>query len=201
MNYDMMRRRGSRKRKMMMKIAVDVDGVLADIISVWLTYYNERHDSSLSKEQIQRWDFWKSIGYSAERFYSELATCWKEWHKVPVMEDGIANSIATLRSLGKVDIVSAQMAKDYVKMWLDHNKIIYDDYVSVTRGVDKADLAYDAFIDDSPINAERISSMGKLVLLYDQPWNRYLEDGRYIVRVKSMDEVRKVLIDRFVSKL
>ncbi|MEM0441530.1 MAG: hypothetical protein QW450_00020 [Candidatus Nitrosocaldus sp.] len=201
MNYDMMMRRGSRKRKMMMKIAVDVDGVLADIISVWLTYYNERHDSSLSKEQIQRWDFWKSIGYSAERFYSELATCWKEWHKVPVMEDGIANSIATLRSLGKVDIVSAQMAKDYVKMWLDHNKIIYDDYVSVTRGVDKADLAYDAFIDDSPINAERISSMGKLVLLYDQPWNRYLEDGRYIVRVKSMDEVRKVLIDRFVSKL
>ncbi|MEM0479928.1 MAG: hypothetical protein QXE95_05620 [Candidatus Nitrosocaldus sp.] len=197
----MMMRRGSRKRKMMMKIAVDVDGVLADIISVWLTYYNERHDSSLSKEQIQRWDFWKSIGYSAERFYSELATCWKEWHKVPVMEDGIANSIATLRSLGKVDIVSAQMAKDYVKMWLDHNKIIYDDYVSVTRGVDKADLAYDAFIDDSPINAERISSMGKLVLLYDQPWNRYLEDGRYIVRVKSMDEVRKVLIDRFVSKL
>lgn len=196
----MMMRRGSRKRKMM-KIAVDVDGVLADIISVWLTYYNERHDSSLSKEQIQRWDFWKSIGYSAERFYSELATCWKEWHKVPVMEDGIANSIATLRSLGKVDIVSAQMAKDYVKMWLDHNKIIYDDYVSVTRGVDKADLAYDAFIDDSPINAERISSMGKLVLLYDQPWNRYLEDGRYIVRVKSMDEVRKVLIDRFVSKL
>ncbi|MEM3915403.1 MAG: hypothetical protein QW572_00065 [Candidatus Nitrosocaldus sp.] len=184
---------------MMMRIAVDVDGVLADIISVWLTYYNERHKLPLSKEQIQRWDFWKSIGYTAERFYEELAICWKEWLRVPAIEDGIANSIAMLRSLGKVDIVSAQIAKDYVRRWLEHNNIIYDDYVSVARGVDKADLAYDAFIDDSPSNAERISSMGKLVLLYDQPWNRHLSDGRYIIRVKSIDGAKKVLMDRLMS--
>lgn len=182
-----------------MRIAVDVDGVLADIISVWLAYYNRKHNSSLSREQIQRWDFWKSIGYSAERFYAELATCWKEWLKVPAIESDIANSIAMLRSLGKIDIVSAQMAKDYVKRWLEHNNIVYDEYVSVARGVDKADLAYDAFIDDSPINAERMSSMGKLVLLYDQPWNRHLSNGRYIVRVKNMDGVKRVLMDRLMS--
>ncbi|MFN4336823.1 MAG: 5' nucleotidase, NT5C type [Candidatus Nitrosocaldus sp.] len=183
----------------MMRIAVDVDGVLADIISVWLNYYNERNRSSLSKEQIQRWDFWKSIGYSAERFYAELATCWKEWLRVPVIENDIANSIAVLRRLGRVDIVSAQMAKDYVKRWLEYNKIVYDDYVSVARGADKADLEYDAFIDDSPLNAERISSMGKFVLLYDQPWNRHLSDGRYMVRVKSIDDARKTLIDRLMG--
>lgn len=184
-----------------MRIAVDVDGVLADIMSVWLDYYNRRHGSSLSKEQIERWDFWKSIGYTAERFYEELAICWREWHRVPVMENGIAESMALLRKLGKVDIVSAQMAREHVRRWLEHNRILYDDYVSVARGVDKADLEYDVFIDDSPANAESIASMGRLVLLYDQPWNRSIrDDGRYIVRVKSMEGVRIVLMDRLMKQ-
>ncbi|MCS6768438.1 MAG: hypothetical protein RMJ59_05005 [Candidatus Nitrosocaldus sp.] len=185
---------------MRLRIAVDVDGVLADIISVWLAHYNRRNNSSLTKEQIERWDFWKSIGYSADEFYAELAVCWNEWLNVPVMERGMAGSIAMLRRLGRVDIVSAQIASDQVKRWLEYNNIPYDDYVSVARGADKADLEYDAFIDDSPTNAKRISAMGKLVLLYDQPWNRYIkDDGRYIVRVKSMDEAKRVLIDRLMG--
>ena len=35
----------------------------------------------------------------------------------------------------------------------------------------KADLDYDVFIDDSPLNAVKFLENNKKVILYSQPWN------------------------------
>ncbi len=176
---------------MVNSIAVDVDGVLADVISVWLDRYGR--GKVLSKDQVSRWDFWKDLGYNAHRFYLELAECWYEWNKIPLMEPDMPLYIRMLKSIAeKVDIVSAQMAKESVVRWLEHNGIEYDRYVSVARGVDKTYLDYDIFIDDSPINALSIASTGKKVLLYDQPWNRHI-DLKSIVRIKSLRDAVEIL--------
>ena len=42
-----------------MKIALDVDGVLADVIESWLIYSNKVRPS-ISKDDITNWDFWKN---------------------------------------------------------------------------------------------------------------------------------------------
>jgi len=177
-----------------MKIALDVDGVLADIIFVWLDQYNNTHKKSITSDDIVQWDFWKEFGYDKYRFYEELSNCWSRWIDVPPTEQDITATVEKLHSVGVVDIVTARDASStkYVKKWLEHNKIKYNDYVAVMRGSDKADLDYDIFIDDSPRNVVRIASKGKNALLYDQPWNRSIIDSK-IVRIKKLEEAVNVI--------
>jgi hypothetical protein len=44
---------------MKLRIALDVDGVLADVIESWLSYSNKIRPA-ISKSQISEWDFWKN---------------------------------------------------------------------------------------------------------------------------------------------
>jgi hypothetical protein len=179
-----------------MKIALDVDGVLADIIFVWLDHYNKSKNGSLTKEDTTAWDFWKDLGYDKYMFYEDLSRCWSRWTEVPPMERDIGSATEKLMSVGTVDIVTARDAAStkYVKQWLEHNGIRYNNYVAVLRGRDKADLDYDIFIDDSPHNVARIVSNGKNVLLYDQPWNRDVADPK-IVRIKKLEEAVNAISD------
>lgn len=177
-----------------MKIALDVDGVLADIIVVWIQEYNKKHGKSISKETIKDWDFWKELGVDKYDFYFQLSNCWSKWQAVPTMEQGIANAVEKLHSIGTVDIVTARdkPSTPYVLKWLEHNRIKYNDYVAVPDGRDKANLDYDMFIDDSPHNALRIASKGRKVLLYDQPWNKSVNNTR-VVRIKKLGEAIDVI--------
>ena len=43
-----------------MKIALDVDGVLADVIQSWLNYSNSIRNK-ISKNDITDWDFWRKF--------------------------------------------------------------------------------------------------------------------------------------------
>lgn len=179
-----------------MKIALDVDGVLADIMLVWLEQYNKAHKKTLTKGDIERWDFWKELGYDRYQFYDDLSNCWSRWIEVPPMERDVASAVEKLHAVGIVDIVTARDAAstNYVKQWLSHNGIKYNGYLAVPSGSDKADLEYDVFIDDSPHNVVGIASKGKNALLYDQPWNKSITHSK-IVRIKKLEEAVNVILD------
>ncbi len=177
-----------------MKIALDVDGVLADIVHVWLEEYNRNYNRSVQKDEIQQWDFWKGLGYDKYRFYEELSKCWARWAEVPAMEQDLGSAVGRLNSLGSVDIVTARdpASTPFVKQWLEHNGIRYNEYVAVMRGRDKANLDYDIFIDDSPPNITSIVSQGKRALIYDQPWNRSVSHSS-AVRIMKLEEAADVI--------
>jgi hypothetical protein len=48
----------------------------------------------------------------------------------------------------------------------------------------KADLDYDVFIDDSPLNAIKFLESNKKVILYSQPWNQQIEQA--ILRIEDI---------------
>ena len=56
----------------------------------------------------------------------------------------------------------------------------------------KADLDYDVFIDDSPLNALKFLQNNKKVILYSQPWNQHIIE-KSIHRVSNLSEVIKKL--------
>ena len=87
-----------------------------------------------------------------------MSSCWKNWSSIPPTEENLSLITKNLSNLGQVDIVTARerFTNSFVKNWLDHHNISYDNYVSVIDGPMKADLDYDVFIDDSPLNALRI---------------------------------------------
>lgn len=184
-----------------MKIALDVDGVLADIIKLWLHYNNNRR-RIITKNEITEWDFWKKFDIKPEEFDNELSFCWKSWEKIPPTENELSNTVYELMNLGTVDIVTAREPSTdvYVKNWLETQNIVYHKYVSVKVGPNKAELDYDIYIDDSPINAQRIVNSKKNILLYSQPWNLTMHDSRIKRIGKLIDAIEIIKEHNFSNK-
>ena len=171
-----------------MKIALDVDGVLADVIESWLIYSNKIR-SSISKDDITNWDFWKKFKINRYDFYEELTSCWKNWNSIPPTEDNLSITTQNLSNFGQVDIVTARESStdSFVKNWLKLHDVTYQNYVSVIDGPMKADLDYDVFIDDSPLNAIKFLKHKKNVFLYSQPWNQHISDQN-VQRISTLSE-------------
>ena len=172
-----------------MKIALDVDGVLADVIVPWINYSNSIRPK-IAKHQITSWDFWNEFNIDRYDFYAELSSCWKDWMRVPTTEKNLSSTTKSLTDIGQVDIVTARehSTNSFVKSWLDHHNIAYDNYVSVIDGQMKADLDYDVFIDDSPLNAVQFLKNKKKMILYSQPWNQHVS-GNNVHRVANLSQV------------
>lgn len=180
-----------------LKIGLDVDGVLADVIHTWLDY-NNKIRKTISKEEISEWDFWERYQIDKYDFYKELSLCWRTWHKIPSTEVNLSTTISALSNISDVDIVTAreESTHSYVKNWLAYQKITYNNYVGVLEGLEKTKLDYDVFIDDSPINAKNMLDGGKSVILYTQPWNLKFDDPRAkrIFQLKDAIPIIKTLI-------
>ena len=176
-----------------MRLALDMDGVLADVIESWLLYSNKIR-RPLCKQDITEWDFWKRYGIDRFDFYGELSLCWNDWKSIPPTEQGLSRHTKELSRVASVDIVTArEKATDpFVKEWLEFHRISYENYVSVLDGPMKADLDYDVFIDDSPENVSKFVQNGKRVFLYTQPWNTHLADSR-LCRISSLAAAAKSL--------
>ncbi len=176
-----------------MKIALDVDGVLANVIESWLNYSNTIRPK-ISKNDITDWNFWKKFQINRHDFYMELSLCWKNWDSIPPTEENLSLVTKKLSELGQVDIVTARerSTDSFVKSWLNHHDISYDNYVSVIDGPMKAQLNYDIFIDDSPLNVQKFLKHNKKVILYSQPWNQHLSD-KQIHRISNLSETLEKL--------
>jgi hypothetical protein len=184
---------------MKLRIALDVDGVLADVIESWLSYSNKIRPA-ISKSQISEWDFWKNHNIDKFDFYNELSICWKSWESIPTTENNIAHATTQLSNLGTVDIVTARDESTHndVKNWLKLHKINFKNYVGVLEGIEKSRLDYDVFIDDSPLNAKSMLDEGKSVILYSQPWNTSFEDDRAI-RIHELKNAVPI-IDKMINE-
>jgi len=176
-----------------LKIGLDVDGVLADVIHTWLDY-NNKIRKAISKEEISEWDFWGRYQIDKYDFYKELSLCWQTWHKIPSTEENLSTTTSTLSHVGEVDIVTAreESTHTYVKSWLSSQKITYKNYVGVLEGLEKTKLDYDIFIDDSPINAKSMLNAGKTVILYTQPWNLNFNDPR-VKRIYTLKDAISII--------
>lgn len=118
--------------------------------------------------------FWKNFNINRYDFYKELTRCWKNWDIIPPTEPNLSKITQSLSEYGQVDIVTAReiSTDNFVKNWLKLHGVVFENYVSVIDGTMKADLDYDLFIDDSPLNAEKFIKKKKFFFLYSQPWNK-----------------------------
>ncbi len=178
---------------MSLHIALDVDGVLADVMTAWLALTNPGRLVPLYTHDMSSWDFWSKHGIKKRDFYQQLNSCWDSWESIPPTESDLANTTQILSNLGDtVDIVTARSpsTNNNVKLWLKQQGVLYNKYVSVASGHMKSDLNYDVFIDDSPINAQAFLGKDKKIILYNQPWNTNVADSNVqkIIRIFSLKD-------------
>lgn len=180
-----------------MKIALDLDGVLADTMRVWVTLWNKKGKKKIRFEDITSWDFWKGLNITSDEFNLIFNTVWKFWDKIPPTEEMIDEKVRRLNKLGHVDIVTGRTldTAEEAKMWLNSYDIEFRNFIIVPPEKGKWELNYDVFIDDAPNVAMGAIKMEKYVLLYDRPWNRDVKPVGKIVRITSLSEAVDILLN------
>lgn len=174
-----------------MKLAIDLDGVLADASEIWIPIFQKRFNIQILKNQINSWNFWEQFGLQYNDFEEVFDEAWADWQNVKETENNISEKIIQLRNFGQVDLVTARNKKTmgFVNKWLEYKKIQLDNVIVVDANKSKAILDYNIFLDDSPIQVKQIAHSKKIALVYNQPWNREIKENNNIIRVKNLFDV------------
>ena len=180
-----------------MKISLDVDSVLANVMVVWNIIYNKEYDKKLKKEDINAWDFWKKLNLSRKEFNDIFTKTWNQWNTIPPTEENLGSKVKELSNLGTVDIVTGRSKEtiSQVKEWLKKENIVYNKFIRVSPYALKGNLPYDVFIDDSPYNIIDATKRNKFSLIYNQPWNQGINTNQNIFRVNDITEAIQIIKD------
>ena len=181
----------SRKKR----VAVDIDGTLADVMPIWVKVYNEEYSKKLDYRSIKKWAFWSDLGISTREFFRIFSKAWSRWEEIKPMEENVAEKMKILHQLCLVDVVTGRTEDTlgYVKKWLEKHKISFNRFVAVSSWKYKLHLPYEFYIDDSPDLARLAERRKKIVLLYNQPWNTEIKEGAWVKRINNLSEAIEFL--------
>lgn len=185
----------------MKKIALDIEGTIANIHTLFIESHNSNYGANFSIEDITNWDVGSTrLGVTSGDFLESVKKLWYEnWENIQPTEKDLDKKLELLFNLHKLDIVTncvtlddadkRLLGKDNLLKWLKKYNIPYHNFVPLGMNNNKADLSYDYFIDDNPILAKEIESNGKFIFLYDRPWNKEIKESKYIKRVHGFSEI------------
>ena len=191
-----------------MRIGVDIDGVLADVISKILEWHNRVYGTNYRKEQIVNFQFERLWGGTHEQAKKKI---FEEFYHSEEFDDtkpldGAVDVLKKLSKKHKLVAVTARPAeiKAKTKDWLDEyfpeifSEVFYNDdwenvgvYGSKVEICQKNHIAL--IIEDSVENAQAFAEEGIPALLLDYPWNQSDALPENVTRVKNWDEIVKLI--------
>ena len=177
-----------------MIIGVDVDDVVADLVSEWLRLYNIEHKDNVWIDQIKTWEIFDFVkcGHAIYDFL-KLPTLYDNMQPISDAKWGVD----MLRKGGHrvVFITSCVLGQfDQKWTWLKRNGFLDDklhanDFIAAT---DKILLNVDLMIDDKPGTVEAFEERG---LLFKRPWNNGVATWKSIVADYVRQDVRKFYME------
>jgi len=170
----------------MMKIAVDIDGVILDIIVEYCEIYNRRYGTNYKKSDVTKWDFFADWNMDEETGFKIFYEIYEDSQNIPFIGEGAPGIMKKLNERYDLDIVSdshdIMAGIQYTELILLHHKP-YDI---------KLKQNYDLYVDDNPNLVEPIKMMkNRTLLLFDQPWNQHSVCEDNVYRVYNWNEVDK----------
>lgn len=154
----------------MATILVDVDGVVADLCTNWLAFYNRDYNDSVQLEQITEWDIHKFLK-------PECGTKMYEYLKDPSIYDevkpipGAQEAIEYLRIHGeKIAYLTSGFFTSKAE-WLHRHGFLLGSWQfakDIVVASDKSLIHGDVLIDDGLHNI----TDPERSILFDQPWNQ-----------------------------
>jgi 5'(3')-deoxyribonucleotidase len=176
-----------------MRIAVDLDGVLADTMVSVCQILNLRGNGPVTVESFDRWRAWEIAGITKDEFFRALDEAWFSWETLPPTEEALDAKVGKLEKFGTVDIVTGRSPEtvSQANSWLEHHRIPFDAFVRTGNSTTaKLSLLYDVYIDDSAelmaLLASRLHGSG---ILYLRPWNRDAIEMPRISKVDQWDQI------------
>jgi uncharacterized HAD superfamily protein len=180
-----------------MRIAVDLDGVLADTMVPACGILNQHRSTPLAVGSFVRWRAWEIADITRDEFFRTLDEAWFSWRTIPPTEENLSAKVGRLAEFGAVDIVTGRSPATlpYANSWLKQYQIPFDSFFRTNNSTTaKLTLNYDLYIDDSAelmtLLASRLHGSG---VLYLRPWNRNAAEMPRIFRVERWDQIPDVV--------
>jgi len=184
-----------------MRIALDMDEVLADWVGGMLHEFNTTEGTSFTREQINMWKVEETLGYRSNYFVDMLmrdTQFYANLKPIPGAVSGVRSLISDGHDVLIVTSVpmSAPIALDGKVHWLRRHipEFSLQNFISAKR---KSLVEADVLVDDGDHNIiewyrDRPNSRA---LVWDAPWNREVKstsDGR-VIRVYSWKDVLRYI--------
>lgn len=184
-----------------MKIAIDLDDVLALSLIDFIDFYNEKFENKITVEDFTGFSLNESIGMplEEERKLLEEYDASHHYDNIKPLE-GVREAIKELSKNHKLFIVTSrpQKREDQTREWLikyiegiEDVFFIRQEYggESKTKGEVCKEIGAEILIEDNLGYAKSCVDEGIRVLLFDYPYNREENISQLITRVKSWEEI------------
>lgn len=176
-----------------LKIGVDIDGVIADLVSAMLPLLSKACGYNVTHADITKYDIGKALNIE-----KHMGGIWKAVYtdefliKVPLI-DGSLNGLGSIPDQSIIFITGRpEPTRSITDMWLKNNNIDSYELRFSTKGKHLNCDGIDVFIDDYYEEASNVSATGIPTLLFDQPWNQGPVDGN-MKRVKDWTEITEYI--------
>jgi len=157
------------------RIAVDLEGVLADIHAAYLEEYNDTYDTDHSLEEVaggNGWSWMNEMEGGFDVFMSITTQAWNGMADVEIysLVENLRWPLLKLQRGGfTVDVVTNRIGvDDHVENWLADHNVPYDDLICTP--MDKGEMGYDIYVDDNPHLRKSIPD-GAHQYYITHPWN------------------------------
>lgn len=178
-----------------MRIGLDVDDVVLDLLTPWLNAYNRKHeDANWTPEDLTQWEIWHDIGCSKEEMYALLTPdLYDNAQPIP----GALEAAKAIRELGH-DIVYVTTCPNtdhgLAKLdWLERHGFFESNDKMYSVGpwathTSKSTVPVEWLVDD---NVKNVEDFPGHALLVTKPHNRRIQCTRK--RVKNLSDVVREL--------
>src|SRR2546427_11073922 len=114
-----------------LRVAVDVDGVLAETMEAWIKTFNKLHGTRFKLKDIDSWASWIKFGISKDEFYRTLEGILENWIEIPLTETDVTVKVQRADRYGILDIVTGRTQRTVpsVKQWLTNLGVKYYSFV------------------------------------------------------------------------
>lgn len=194
---------------MKMKIGTDLDECLAEFVSGFLDYHNNKYGTKLNRKEFKSYNLWETIGGTREDAIKHVSEFYRTnyFKNLPVVF-GSVNVVDLLSRENEIFVISSRpiyIHNETIK-WLDdhfHEKfseIFFSDewnfsswnFFNFRRknksGICKK-LKLDFYIEDNLGYALSCARKVDKVLLLDKPWNQNSELPNNVHRVYGWNEI------------
>ena len=173
-------------------IGVDLDDVLWDLMSTWISRYNDMVDDNLTIEDIKSWDVAQYIKRGTEgilNYIPQQNDFWEDVEPIPDSKECLQQLIKDGYLIYVVTASSYTNLKEKMSRFYSLFPFIEEEHVVIIHRKQMMDL--DMLIDDKPGNLE---DANYLKVLFDRPHNRsFDEDKISAVRLKTWPEIYKYI--------
>jgi len=183
-----------------MNIGIDIDDVTAEFMSEFLKHFNKKYGTDHVKEELKQFNCLEQLNITRDEFdqiWFNMMINHEFYYLKPVVGARVAiDKISEENQI--IFLTNRMMACDTVK-WLELNQIQYD-YVFCVKNKNYV-IKYvplDVYIDDRPKYIKEVSEGGVKCIVFDQPWNRDIQETHMIKRAHNWTQIKK-LIEEWVK--